>query len=153
MSFVQEANLTDKAGTMPNHVRSGYRQYLSEVSNGAQRTEDALSAKSRGQPGANAPMQLYTEVISLAQRRIAYGCDRVYSEWKNPEGRCAFAHASAVGFARYHRPHGHQVRLRHGTVRGVHRSRRRPADALVRNAGCERGREACHHYRGALDRK
>ena len=44
-------------------------------------------------------------------------------------------HAAAVGAARPPRPDRHQVRLRHGAVRRVHRARRRQAGALVRDAG------------------
>ena len=43
--------------------------------------------------------------------------------------------AAAVGAARPHRPHRHQVRLRRGAVRRVHRAPRRRGGALLRDAG------------------
>ncbi len=50
-------------------------------------------------------------------------------------------HAAALGPARRARPDGHQVRLRHGAVRRLHRPRRRRARAVVRAAG-RRGRRS-----------
>ena len=58
-------------------------------------------------------------------------------------------HAAAVGPARPPESHRHQVRLRHGAVRRVHRARRRRADALLRDAGVRaRGQARDHHDRG-----
>ena len=48
--------------------------------------------------------------------------------------RRARRHAAAVGAARRPGADRHQVRLRHGAVRRLHRAHRRPADALVRHA-------------------
>ncbi len=48
--------------------------------------------------------------------------------------RRARRHAAPVDPARQPEPHRHQVRLRHGAVRRVHRLPRRPADARVRDA-------------------
>ena len=51
-------------------------------------------------------------------------------------------HAAALGAARDARAHRHQVRLRHGAVRRVHRARRRRGGALVRHAGLARRGQA-----------
>ena len=47
--------------------------------------------------------------------------------------RCCARHAPAVGPAGPSGPDGHQVRLRHGAVRRLHRAHRRPAGALLRD--------------------
>ena len=56
-------------------------------------------------------------------------------------------HAAAVGASRGGRADRHEVRLRQGAVRRVHRARRRPAEAIVRDGGRRCRRQADHHDR------
>ena len=51
----------------------------------------------------------------------------------HPQRRCRRRHASALGAARRARHDRHQVRLRRGAVRRLHRARRRCSDALLRH--------------------
>ena len=57
-------------------------------------------------------------------------------------------HAAALGLARQARHDRHQVRLRHGAVRRLHRAPRRRAGALVLDAGLGRGGQEDHDDRG-----
>src|SRR5581483_5938107 len=53
--------------------------------------------------------------------------------------------AAAVVPARRRQPHRHQVRLRHGPVRRLHRAPRRPGGPLLRHAGGRGGGQEDHH--------
>src|SRR6267142_517115 len=57
-------------------------------------------------------------------------------------------HAASVGIARRGRPYRHQVRLRHGALRRLHRPCGRLAHPLMRDAGVDRRREEDHDHRG-----
>ena len=56
------------------------------------------------------------------------------------ERRCG--HAAALGAARSARPEGHEVRLRHGALRRLHRSSGRRADAVLHRADLKVGAAA-----------
>src|SRR5260221_1988090 len=57
-------------------------------------------------------------------------------------------HAAALGVARFLQPHRHQIRVRHGPMRRVHRPRERRAHPVLRDAGLRARRQASHHHRG-----
>src|SRR5712671_4748040 len=63
-------------------------------------------------------------------------------------GRRVSRHALAVGTARRARHERHEVRLRRGALRGVHRASGRHSEAIVRDAGERRRRPCHHHHRG-----
>lgn len=65
------------------------------------------------------------------------------------QGRVRSRDPVAVGAARPPEPHRHEVRLRRGCLRGLHRARGRRGRAVVRAAGGGRGRPAHHDHRGA----
>src|SRR5688572_7365735 len=73
-----------------------------------------------------------------------------HRQW--PAGQCRgrARHPAAVGAARHARPHRHQVRLRHGAVRRVHRARGRQPDARLRHAGVGGERQESDDDRRAL---
>src|SRR6266545_1625834 len=61
-------------------------------------------------------------------------------------------HAAALGAARQHRPHGHEVRMRHRAVRRLHRPPERRGHALLRDTD-RRGRHRENHdHRRAFPR-
>ena len=63
-------------------------------------------------------------------------------------GRCRRRHAALVGSARRAGSDRHQVRLRHGALRCLHRSPRRRAHALLRDDARQRRRGRDHNDRG-----
>src|SRR5919201_1244257 len=63
------------------------------------------------------------------------------------DGRCRSRNAAPLGAARLSRADRHQVRLRHGALRCLHRARRRPADAQLHHAARRRHGPAYHHDR------
>src|SRR5512133_2894324 len=65
-----------------------------------------------------------------------------------PHGRGTTRYALALGAARSPHPDRHQVRLRTGPLRRLHRPSRRRARAVLRHAGGRRRHEAHHHHRG-----
>src|SRR5215471_15529201 len=74
--------------------------------------------------------------------------DPSHDQRQIPERRLARGHASAVGAPRLPRAHRNQVRLRHGTVRRVHRSRGRSTRALVQHPDLRRRGQEGDDHRG-----
>src|SRR6266540_1427935 len=61
-------------------------------------------------------------------------------------------HAAALGAARQHRPHGHEVRMRHRAVRRLHRPPERRGHALLRDTDRRGRHRESHDHRRALPR-
>ena len=66
----------------------------------------------------------------------------------DPQSRGRRRHAAALGAARQSRIQRHQVRLRRGAVRRLHRARRRQSAAVLFAAGVGAGRTRGHDHRG-----
>ena len=62
--------------------------------------------------------------------------------------RRRWRHPPALGLARRARHDRHQVRLRHGALRRLHRAYERRADAVLRLSHRQRRRCCDHHHRG-----
>ena len=79
--------------------------------------------------------------------------DQVCRQWQGSLFRAARRYAAALGDARRARAHRHQVRLRHGAVRRLHRARQRQSGARLRHAGLGGRRQEDHHHRGPVARR
>src|SRR6202166_3617806 len=74
-------------------------------------------------------------------------------QWQNFRRGCRAGYAAAVGNPREYWAHRHQIRLRHCTMRRLHRPYRRRRDALLRRIGQRGHRQTDHHHRGAGRRR
>src|SRR6267154_4764027 len=78
--------------------------------------------------------------------------DEFLCKWEARPGGCGSIDSAAVGAARLARTDRHEIWLRDGALRSVHRASGREGDPLLRGAGVARGREARNNHRGAVQR-
>src|SRR5580698_7166265 len=76
-------------------------------------------------------VRLYTKETEIWLRGGHDGC-HFHSQWEIPNRRCVAANAVAMGFARLAGYDRHEIRLRDGPLRLLHRTSERPAHPLLR---------------------
>ena len=75
--------------------------------------------------------------------------NHTHGERTDPHGGRGTRHAAAVGAPGHARLDGHQVRVRHRGLRGLHRAPRRPGRPHLHPAGLRGRGDADHDHRGA----
>ncbi len=93
---------------------------------------------------------LYVIPVESFRGQHSHG-DQNHSQQPAARARRGPRDAPAVGDPGPSPAHRHQVRLRHGSLRSVHRPHRRAGHTFLRHAGFRSRRQEHHHHRRARD--